>query len=305
MRRPAQTTPHQRGFALPIVILLALVAALAGTLLLELQSGSSLAVNRQAKVYEDHHLSAGMRELISQWLLTGGGEIAERLEDDGLAFELELPQGKRIRVYLEDAQGTVLRELSSVGGAPARLLDRVIDHLELTGAAAPPLPPPPVSTPGAPSAFDDPYAVDPYLQAPEVFRNVGPVQVSVNAASETVLEAIATACGNPDAARTLMRDIRSKARPGSRITSEDLASMISSLRNLHQSHAQELRSILTAQPTLWRMTVETRYGNLSTARVERSAAMIEVSTPGQNLGPIGVVVLSWEDAQARTSPGDR
>jgi hypothetical protein len=287
-------TGSRRAFALPIVILLALVAALAGTLLLELQSNSSLAVNRQARVYEDHHLAAGMRELIDQWILTGGGDIADRLEDDGLAFELELPQNKRVRVYLEDAQGTVLRDTSSVGGAPARLLDRIIDQLELVAV------PPPLPVYNA-----DGTIAGPVEQPPPLFRNVGPIQVSVNSATEQVLDAVASAMSNPDAARTLMRQIRSEARPGSRITPEDLNSMITSLRNLSTTDAQEFRSVLTAQPMLWRLTVETRHGSLSTAPTERSAALIQLPVAGQTLGPTGVIVLSWEDAAPQATAENR
>lgn len=266
----------RRAFALPLVILLALVATLAGTLLLELQTNSTSAVNRQTKVYEDHHLAAGMRELIDQWLLTGGTDIAQRLEDDGLAFTLDLPRGQTIRVYLEDAQGTLLRDLSNVSGPAARLLDRAVEQLELAAAPA-------YGPSGEP------------LDRPALFRTLGPPQVSVNAASEQVLEAIAAASDNPAGARSLMRHIRAKAGQETPLTQEELTSLFANVANLSDAESRQLSSVLTAQPVLWRMVIETRHGSLSTARVERSAALIQIPPSGQGIVGNGVIILTWED----------
>ena len=269
----------RRAFALPLVILLALVATLAGTLLLELQTNTTSAVNRQTKVYEDHHLAAGIRELLDQWLLTGGTNIAERLEEDGLAFTLDLPRGRTIRVYLEDAQGTILRDLSSVGGPAARLLSRAVEHLEFTAAA--------------PTYGPDGEVLD----RPAVFRTLGPPQVSVNAASEQVLDAIADASDNPAAARSLVRHIRARAGRATPLTQEDLTSLYANVVNLSDAEKRQLSSVLTAQPVLWRMVIETRHGSLSTAKVERSAALIQVPPSGQGVAGNGVIILNWEDVE--------
>jgi hypothetical protein len=267
----------RRAFALPLVLLLALIVSLAGAVLLDMQTDTTRSVNRHVKVYRDHHLATGMRELLDQWLMTGG-PIRERLGEDGEAFRLELPQGREIRVYLEDAQGTALRALSTVDGPIGRFAERIVRCLE------------PIAQDQAPGQGRR------VSSEAGLFRVHGPVQISVNSASQTVLDAVAEASGDPGGVARVLREIRARvnrARHEGGISKEDLASAIAE-SSLAPPHRRELTAILTAEPVLYRMTIETRLGALSTSAVERTTALVLLPTGGV-AGGSGTVILSWID----------
>lgn len=287
----------RRAFALPLVLLLAMIVTLAGAVLLDMQTDTTRSVNRYAKVYEDHHLAAGMRELLDQWLMTGGN-LRERLEDDGEAFRLELPHGHQIRVLLEDAQGTVLRDLSTLDGPIARYAQRIVQTLEPLAQAREEV----LRTGTLPRGSAGRDAQH------DLFRMHGPVAISVNSASEAVLDAVAQASGDPSGAARLIREIRARVARADRtrgISAEDLASAIAE-SSLEPAHRRELSAILTAQPVLYRMTIETRLGALSTSPTKRTTALVLLPGPNQPAGSGGTVVLSWEDdSQSEFPAGSR
>ena len=284
----------RRAFALPLVLLLALIVTIAGAVLLDMQTDTSRSVNRHVKIYRDHHLAAGIRDLLDQWLMTGGS-MRDRLGDDGEAFRLELPRGHEVRVVLEDAQGAALSELSTVGGPIGRFAERIVRHLQ-------------------PAALTDreAAALRRRSAADEVGRGLlrahGPVQISVNTASEAVFDAIAQASGDPGGAARVLRDIRARVDRAQRqggISKEDLAAALAE-NDLEPAHRRELTSILTAEPVLYRMTIETRRGALSSAPTERTTALIVL--PAQQQGSVGgagtgTVVLAWVDESLDDEPG--
>lgn len=276
-------TRSRRAFALPLVLLLALIVSLAGAVLLDMQTDTTRAVNRHVNVYRDHHLATGMRELLDQWLMTGGA-LRDRLGEDGEAFRLELPRGHEMRIYLEDAQGTALAELSTLGGPIGRLAERVVRNLE------------PVARGERPTNARGRRRGRPADVDANVFRVHGPVQISVNSATPAVLDAVAQATGDPGGAARVIREIRARvdrARHEGGISKEDLAGVLAEAQ-LDPAHRRELTAILTAEPVLYRMTIETRRGALSTSPTERTTALVLLPAPGTVTGT-GTVILSWID----------
>src|SRR5438046_535513 len=81
----------RRGFALILVIVLAMVGGMAIVILLQRTSVEHLAANRQTKSYADHHRGKGMQEMISRWLNTARGRLLDVVDDDGLAFTMRMP----------------------------------------------------------------------------------------------------------------------------------------------------------------------------------------------------------------------
>src|SRR5262249_23640476 len=59
---------HRPAFALPMVVLLTLVAAVTLTVILERQAADALTVRRQIGNYEAQHVARGLGEILETWV---------------------------------------------------------------------------------------------------------------------------------------------------------------------------------------------------------------------------------------------
>lgn len=134
-----------RAFVLPLVMLLALVAASALVILFTRRSSSMLASERQSDNYVSHHFQSGLRDLVTVVLQTAQRRRDSHLTDGVLAFDVSLEQGLRMEVRLIDAQGSVLASrdpsdsirLSVMRKAAARLIEGgLTDERYLRGSGA-------------------------------------------------------------------------------------------------------------------------------------------------------------------------
>ncbi len=253
----------RRGFALPLVVIIALVASLTIGMVLMRHGTSHLAVERQINTYRDHHRHMGVQELIDRWLATTRGSIREVLGDGGLAFELNLPGGTA-KVYLEDAQGTALEDLRSVHGPETRFARRLVALLDAA----------PITRTAEGAAL--------------VYRKEGPVRLSVHTARAEVLDAVAQAVAPTGDWERFSREVQQR-RSQRELAASDIRG-IATEAGLSAEDAAGLEMMLTADPTVWKVTVLLS----SVGRREGAEGLIEVSTGPSSMGR-ATRFLTWRD----------
>lgn len=262
-RSTLKASRSRRGFALPLVVFLAFIAALAAGILLDLQSTSRLAVDRQVASYRHHHTALGVRELLDQWLqIAMSSGIDAQLDENHMAFELEGATGESTRVYLFDGQGSALRDAGGAGGDRATLAQTVATILA-----------------------DAPPGSEPFL------RPFGPLKISIGSAPPRVLEAVVTAAGNPGRAAVFAQDIAHR-RQERKLTDSDITDAAQKA-GLQQAEAAAVASMFTASPELWRIEVVSGRPGTRQPRV-RQGGLMQIPAD-HSLGSSTVIILSWED----------
>ncbi|MGE3107949.1 MAG: hypothetical protein AB7G11_10655 [Phycisphaerales bacterium] len=255
--------PGERGFALPLVILIALVASLTIGLILMRHGSSHVAVERQIEVYRNHHRHMGVQELIDRWLATTRGSVRERLGDGGLAFELAVP-GSTIRVYLEDAQGAALEDLQSLHGPETRYARRMLSILDASAI----------------TSTDEGRSL--------VFRKEGPGRVSIHTARPEVLDALAQSVAPTGAWERFSREIQQRRSQRELIAGDVRGAGTDA--GLSGEEVTGLEMMLTAEPTLWKVTVLLS----GTGRREGAQGLIEVASEPSSMGR-ATRFLTWRD----------
>lgn len=180
----APNASQRPAFALPLVIVLALAASLAVVVLLERQSTATLTVRRQIDAYHSHHISFGMREMVSKWLRQFRGSVEDNLDSDGRAFSLQLPGGNTVSVYIEDAQGLALSDPSQFVGRRREILEFMSGYIQTRS---------------------HPEDVD------KLLRPVGPDMICVTTAPREVLVALASAVVAEDEVPAVVQALESIA----------------------------------------------------------------------------------------------
>ena len=260
----------RRAFALPLVLLLALVASLGIAVILNRAGVAGTAVDSQIRVYQRHHRHAGMKEMVDRWLATTHGSLQEQLEADGQAFVIELPRNRRIRVVISDGQGTVLDDLRGLYGSEARYTAMALDFLHRN--------------------FD---TEDPDIAA-RLVRKAGPAAVSINAAPPEILEAITTAILPGREGQRIAQDYLNR-RINAFLSKADIRS-IAIQNGAANEDAAALEKMFVATPTVWMVdAVTTSAGRI----VERSGGLIEIVTDADAGSNVNVGArtrfLTWQD----------
>lgn len=234
---------RSRGFALPIVILLIVVAMIMLTLMLERQSVQLLNVKRQLNGYESHHASRGMQEVIDGWLTGQGSEpLAALLDVDGRAFELELQDGTLLEVFFHDAQGLLYREPGEAVGADR---DEQSEGDEGPDSES-------VLANAAARLYED-VGADTFM---ELTRTEGPEQLSVLGVTAPVLRAVLAELTGSEHVDHLVDPIILAQKDGSLIRGDVLPIQV--LDGLDRETRTLARQVLTARPRLWRVVVDVR-----------------------------------------------
>src|ERR1043166_3833682 len=114
---------RSRAFALPLVVLLILIAGLTVALLVERHGVSDRAITRNIDNYRNHHRAAGIKECILRWLDTARGRVSESLDESGLAFTMDVSREGQIKVYMQDAQGAALSDPSALAGRRREIVE--------------------------------------------------------------------------------------------------------------------------------------------------------------------------------------
>lgn len=281
MNRKARTTTgvRARGFAMPIVIILALVVGIFAAVLLERQAAQRLLVDRQVRSYAQHHFERGIREVVGAWTDTLAGQPLSRLiADDGHVLDLEVPGGGLAAVYMFDGQGTMLSDPRGLTAEEKDDAYGLIDALGvLTGDQA----------------------------DPGLFRPVGPVRVCAASAPPEILEAaVMYASGGRASGRRFVQTLV-EAREKAELTQADLETA-QNLAGVSAEQRPIITRILTIRPELWAMIVDVydpampmpdggpsvRYGGRLVLPVGGGA---RASSTLQSLGKF----LSWEELPIR------
>jgi hypothetical protein len=148
-----------------------------------------------------------------------------------------------LRLYLRDAQGTVLTEFATMQG------DTLADGQGLANSLATIAPDDIRRALGGFRSEQPAGEVD--RRAP-ITRRYGPMAVSVNAATTPVILAVGMYAGGPDVASQLIEAIETK-RNQQLLAAADLQGLIAGLK-MEQENRDILRRVLTADPILYEVT---------------------------------------------------
>ena len=281
----ARLTRARRAFALPLVVLLLLVGGLTVGLLLERHGVSYRAIVRNVDDYKNHHRAAGIKECILRWLDTAHGRVDQSLDADGLAFTMDVSGEGHIDVFLFDAQGSTLSDPAALSGRRREIVEDIKFLIESVPAE----------------------------QRPNnLFRPVGPPEISLNTAPDLLIKALCLAIiGEPEKANQaaiaifdkrstlglgadsqpdLGRNAAASGLSGSKSTGLNAgtgatgatgappagANIADALRDIQITERQrkEIASMLVVQPTLYECIVETR--NSSNVLLNKSTGLYKL-----------------------------
>lgn len=229
------------GFVMPMVILLMVVVGLTVSLSLSRLSAQQLVVNRQINAYYEHHSGRGLQEAIGAWLRQQNGrELNDVLEaNTGKAMDITLSDGSIVSIYLFDAQGNMLSDLSSVG----------VNQVDEVGLSLKNL---------AESVGSQEYE--------RLTRPFGPSAVSIHSAPESVINATALAVAGNSGLR-IADDLLLLRGSGETLTRQTLVEAAARAGLSSEQRGAILRRFVT-DVTLWGVVVEVRGGRgLSNGRL--------------------------------------
>lgn len=271
MRRwlPERDRPA-RGFALPLVVILSMVATIAIAVMLERQGHQTRATVRQMRWTQDRHLERGVREVTGAWLTGASRRLNDISKKGGHALDLTMTDGRTIRLSVEDAQGTVL---SNFEGVPENDL------------------------PFAQGAYDSVLLRAGDAETLERWtRTVGPAAISAVSATEEVLAAAASPMIGDGQASAMARDIvlaREGARDasGSQWLRKVVADYFTDLED-----RRAMQRMLLAEPNLWRLRISVldgrdRVGSMYEAVVHVDGREIRQRADSGAFTPMGPFLL--------------
>lgn len=249
---------HSRGFALPLVIMLALVASVLIAAMLDRQSGQRLTIAREVRSYQDIHFGRGVREILDQWIRSAANRsIRDLLAADGKAMDIELGDGTTIEVHMYDAQASLLINPAGLNPDDAADLGAIYESLRETSAAA---------------------------DLQRLTRRQGPASISILTAPVELLTALSHQIGGGQSGDECFRELlalRDKPSPAPK----DIADLAATL-NLEERQRQTLLRLCVVDPTYYRVILEARAANAAPdARpIARYEAYIGVNRPGLRAG---------------------
>lgn len=225
----------RRGYALPLVLLLALVASVVMAMVLDRQRTQTLSQKRQMDHYRDDHFAKGMQEAIDAWMKSVAARpFNELLGPDGHALDMDLAGGVTLRLYAFDGQGSILTEIMGLTGEARVDAANLISELSQ-------LPPELRATL---TGFQR-------GRLTEMTRRYGPLQISVNSAPEPVLHAaVRYAFGGSKSADAVNAIV--EARSEKVLTAADLSDVIAKLKG-EINERSVMSRLLTTQPVLYRL----------------------------------------------------
>ena len=239
-----------RGFALPMVLLVAMVGTIAVSAMLTRYGSQNRSVHRHTQRYVEHHMQRGVQEVVGAWLESMyGGPLAEVIGPDGLALVVDFEGGRRMEVYLRDGQGTLLTRLDEAPVRERQTTEAALVELTATVGAG---------------------EMEGYT------RSAGPVKLSVAAVPGPVLRAILVSGGVSErTADRIVGEVVARRERGP-ITYQEVFKLLDSPGSPVEGRAG-IAAMLTDSPILW--LVETRIIEGPRDRVlARYAGLVEVET---------------------------
>jgi hypothetical protein len=233
-----------RAFALPIVLMVSLALAVLITVLLERFAGQTRSVAAITRSYEAHHVGKGIHQLFEAWLrASASNKIATKLGENGLALTARLSEGltanangqETLRLYLDDAQGSILTEVGSLAAEDVALAESIIlAARDIDGSGA------------------DPRTINPETAVAK--RTLGPLAVSIKSASPATLRAaIVGACGTSKADQLVAELFRLRDENNMSTTA---ISEVANKAELNGDERARFLKAVSAEPNLWNVTAE-------------------------------------------------
>lgn len=254
------------GFALPLVLLVAVVVAVIGAVMLERQAAHHRAGQRQYESYRQQHAARGLREVIAQWIsLAGRGRaVSGMLDDAGRAFQLTLGDGAVVLVSMFDAQGSVRQASADLPAEDAARMEAIAQRL---GTPAP----------------------------PGLLRPRGPVRISAASAGAAVLRAAAGSIAGDDIGERFAQEILA-ARSQAPLSGREIAAA-ASRAGADATQRAAIDELFTAAPTLWHVLLEVRgTGVGATGTSQRFAALMLILDAEQgSMYASPVRFLEWRE----------
>lgn len=243
-----------RAFALPLVILLSLVASVLIAAMLDRQSGQRLTIARQVRSYQDIHFGRGVREVLDQWIRSvASRSIREMLAADSKALDVELGDGTTIAVYMYDAQATILVNPAGTSSDDAADLGGILENLRETVAPA---------------------------DLARLTRRNGPASISVLAAPIELLTALARQVAGSGGADECLRELlalRDKPDPAPK----DIAELAATL-SFEERQRQTFLRLCVVEPTYYKVILDARAADAppDSRPLARYEAYVTVARPG-------------------------
>ena len=232
------------AFALPIVLMVSLALAVLITVLLERFAGQTRSVAAITRSYEAHHVGKGIHQLFEAWLrASASNKIGTKLGENGLALTARLSEGltanangpETLRLYLDDAQGSILTEVGSLAAEDVALAESIIVAArDIEGSGV------------------DPRAINPETAVAK--RTLGPLAVSIKTASPATLRAaVVGACGTSKADQLVAELFRLRDENNMSTTA---ISEVANKAELNGDERARFLKAVTAEPNLWNVVAE-------------------------------------------------
>ncbi|MFI4915414.1 MAG: hypothetical protein ACIAS6_02765 [Phycisphaerales bacterium JB060] len=231
-QRPSRNT--NRAFALPLVVILSMVATMAIAVMLERQGQQTRSTIRQMRWTQDRHLERGVREVTGAWLTGASRRLPEIARGGGHALDLTMNGDRTIRLDIEDAQGSILSTFEGVSEAELPFAEGAYDSILMRAG--------------------DEQTLERWT------RPVGPVAISAISAPEEVLAAAVAPMMGDGQASAMARDIV-QAREGA-----ESGAGTQWLRRIIADYASEmedrrtLQRLIVGEPDLWRLRISVKDG---------------------------------------------
>ncbi len=258
------------GFALPLVVLLSMVATMAIAIMLERQGHQTLTTIRQLRWTQDRHLERGVREVAGSWLTSASRRLNEISKSGGHALDLNMEDGRTIRLDIEDAQGRVLSNFDGVAENELPFAQGAYDAIVM--------------------AAGDPEELERWT------RTVGPAAISAASAPEEVLAAAVAPMIGESQALSMARDIvlaREDAadEPGTQWLRQIIAEYMTEMED-----RRTMQRLLVAEPNLWRIRITVldgrgRIGSMYEAIVHVDGREIRHRAESGEFRPLGPFLL--------------
>jgi hypothetical protein len=244
-RRPPlrQCRHQQRGFALPVVLVVLMLVSVVSAVMLQRQASQRLISERRLGWYREHHARFGFEELIDAWLrsLPRNVMLLEVVGENGHALDIDLRDGTIVSIYLRDGQGALLVSPDAVEPAARETVIATTER------------------------FDQIVGIN---GRPLERRTVGPRALSLRSASPEAMRAVVdTISGVPGSGLAFANAIVAE-RTMTEDGSVSDAALTAALRatELTEEQAQPLRAAFVQRPTLYFVVVELRPKSALAAR---------------------------------------
>lgn len=261
---------RRRAFALPLVVILSMVATMAIAVMLERQGHQTRSTIRQLRWTQDRHLERGVREVAGAWLTGATRRLNDIAKNGGHALDLTMDDGRVIRLDIEDAQGSVLSVLDGVPENEMPFAEGAYESIL--------------------QVSDDPATLE------RLTRTVGPAAISAVKAPEVVLVAAAAPMIGDGQAAAMARDIVLARDAAEGTTGTQWLRQVIAEYFTEMEDRRTMQRLLVAEPNLWRLRITVldgrgRVGSMYEAVVHVDGREIRQRADSGAFTPLGPFLL--------------